>query len=314
VQGPVSGARIFADRVEAGVRFVEDGGEIATTTLADGSYTLPTLPSYNYIIVSKGGIDTLTGMEAIQMLAPAGSKNITPLTTLVALDASNPKLDATKGVIAKLNALLPAGVGYDTNISENSSQAALLLVKSIETATKSLTDALVNVSPQRKAYIQARIMQAIAQTVADPLTTVADLSTPAQLTTKLNTALGVALNNILSDNTNITFTTPGDAAIVAANVATNSVLAARTALGVINPTAALPTATVQKESTLLNAATTFLNAVLGTVQVIITSSITVVVTPDPTSPPTITVVTVPIAVIVTGATGSTGSTGTGTQF
>jgi len=311
VQGPVSGARIFADRVDAGVRFVEDGGEIATTTLADGSYTLPTLPTYNYILVSTGGTDLLTNMPAIQMFAPAGSKNITPLTTLVALDSTNPTLDSTKGVIAKLKA---AGVDYDTDISENSSPAVLLLVKSIETATKSLADALNTGSPTRKAYIQARIMQAIALSVAAPGTTVADLSTPSALTTKLTAALGVAVTNILADNSNITFTTPGDAATITSIVAANSVTAAVKSLGNPPQSSPLSTTTVQKEATLLDAAATFLNAVANTVTAIITSSITIVSTPDPVSPPTITVVTVPISIIVTGATGSTGSSGTGAQF
>jgi hypothetical protein len=314
VQGPVTGATVFADNVQGGVRFVQDGTEITAVTNSSGGYTLPTLPTYSYILVSKGGTDQMTGMPAIQMLAPAGAANITPLTTLVTLD--------TSGLLkAKLEALLPNGAKYDTDVSENSSPAVLLLVKSIETAARSLTVAISDksgskISDTQNAYIQARIMQAIAQTLADTGTSAADISTPSTLTTKLTTALGVAVTYILADNSNITITNAADAVTIASTLATNSVAAAAASLNV-SPSLSSPLdmASVKKEATLLNAAATFMNAVTNTVTAIIGTTITAVITPPIFNPPVIPVVTVTITAIITGATGSTGSSGgTGQQF
>src|SRR6266567_4576965 len=109
-QGPVGGAVIFADEVSSGTRFVRDDGEIQTTTDATtGIFTLPSEPGYAYILVSVGGTDQLTNQPAMQLIAPSGSANVTPLTTLVALD--------TTGLVkAKIEAL---GTSFDVDISQN---------------------------------------------------------------------------------------------------------------------------------------------------------------------------------------------------
>lgn len=318
VGGPVVGATVFADNVAGGVRFVQDTGEIAALTISNGStsdgvYTLPQLPAYTYILVSRGGVDKITNVPAIQMLAPAGARNITPLTTLVTLA---PDATAAEALKIKLQSLLPAGTAYDADVSESSSQAVLLLVKSIETATRSLTDTIVqqsgNTADQmaiQNAYIQSRIMQAVSAMASDATTTVADLTTPSLLTAKLTTALGVAIQQIRLDNQSAV--TGGTAA---STIAINSVTAAVDALG--NPTASssLNTAVVMKESSLLNAASMFFNAVATTVTQIIGTTITSVLAPGTFVPPVVPVFTITINQIITGATGGTGGAGTGTQF
>jgi len=99
VQGPVRGATVFADNVAAGTRFVQDAGEISAPTDSTGGFFLPSFPSYDFVLVSMGGTDSITGQPALLLLAPAGSANISPLTTLVALDT-------TKAIQAKLEALM----------------------------------------------------------------------------------------------------------------------------------------------------------------------------------------------------------------
>jgi len=317
VGGPVTGAAVFADSVSGGTRFVQDSNEIAAATVSDGSasdglYTLPQLPSYSYILVSRGGTDKITGVPAIQMLAPAGASNITPLTTLVTLDQS--------GLLrAKLESMLPNGAKYDADVSLSSSPAVLLLVKSIETATRSLTDAIVAQSgytlaqmQTQNAYIQTRIMQSIAAKLAESGSTVAAISTPTTLTTLLASALDNAIVQIRVDNQNTAIV--GSSASIASTVATGAVTAAVNSLG--NPTASSPlvTSVVFSESSLANAGSTFLNAVVVTVSQIIGTTITSVLTPATFVPPQVPVFTYTITQIITGATGGTGGSGTGTQF
>src|SRR5262245_39761408 len=64
VQGAVSGATVFADRIVANGLgdTVLDSSESSYTTVTDstGHFTLPAVPSYSYVIVSRGGTDTLS--------------------------------------------------------------------------------------------------------------------------------------------------------------------------------------------------------------------------------------------------------------
>ena len=90
VQGYVMGAEVWADEVNSttGVsNFTIDQKEEATKTISDddGNFKLGAAPTYDYVLASVGGTDKLSGKPAIPMLAPKGAKNITPLTTLVAM-------------------------------------------------------------------------------------------------------------------------------------------------------------------------------------------------------------------------------------
>jgi hypothetical protein len=318
VGGPVSGATVFADHWDPtiGHQLVLDAGEIAAQFNSDGSgsYRLPVLPTYDYILVSRGGIDTVTGLDAIQMLAPAGAANITPFTTLVALDDTNINVYPTIGVRKKLEALLPNGARYDTDISLNSSPAALLLLKSVETATRSLTDAIIQQSGYtlseievQNAYIQVRIMQAIAQRLA---VSTLDIAIPDNLTAELTTALTVAIITIRSDNSNNLVV--GDAATIAGKVASDSVSAAVTALETTSATG-LSTTIVKLEAGitgLKNVASAFMAAVTSTVNAIIGTTITRVLAPPTFSPPSIPVVRIPLSMVLTGSGGGPSSGGT----
>lgn len=304
VQGPVANATVYADNVSAGTRFTLDADEISTTTDSQtGDFVLPATPGYNYILVSKGGTDRLTGQAAIQMVAPAGSANITPLTTLVALDT-------TGNVKAKLQSL---GISYDTDISITASPAAVLVVKSVETMVQSLTQAVVasagtgTISAGQIATIQAQTMQAIATEFAKPGVTATTLTTTATLSTALQSAATTAATNIVAANTNIAIP-----AGTATTIASNSVTATAGALS-IGATAS--TGTVSGgESTLITpaAAQAFVNTV-ATESAAAATSITATQTPTSYTPPTIPVVT---PVTVPNTTGTTGGTtgGTGVTF
>jgi hypothetical protein len=308
VQGPVTGATLFADNVSGGVRFTLDAGEASTKTDATtGNFILPSVPGYNYILVSKGGTDKLTGLPAMQMLAPAGSANVTPLTTLVALDT-------TGTVKAKLEALMTGGK-YDTDISTTASPAILLVAKSVETIVQTITSAITasaaagsnTISSSQMASIQAQTMKAIAVEFAKTTVTAETLSEPDNLTTTLQTATTTAATSINAANTNITIS-----AATATAIATSAVSATATAFALGVGDTALITAITGGENAVMtqSAAQFFLNAVND-------QSITITATTTPTiyTPPTIVVVT-PITVPdpnITGATGGS-SDGTGVNF
>ena len=163
-QGPVSGATIFADRLGAGVALVKDDVELSTTTDASGNFKLDVPSNYgDYVLVSQGGTDILTGKPAIQMLAPAGSANVTPLTTMVALAPASQQ--------AALKAKIEAtGIKFDDDISTHATASALFLSKSIETAIETLGVAIANTGTVLTAAqlndVQNKSMSAIAAAFA----------------------------------------------------------------------------------------------------------------------------------------------------
>ena len=307
VQGPVTGATIFADNVANGVRFTQDAGEVSTTTDAvTGDFTLPSVPSYNYILVSKGGTDKLTGQPAIQMIAPAGAANVTPLTTLVALDT-------TGSVKAQLQALMPAGFSFDSDISTTASPAVLLVTKSVETMVQSMTNSVTAsattagqvISPAQVSDIQMRTMQAIATQFVG--VSAANLATTATLSTTLGNAATTAATNIHTANPNITI--PSN---TASTIASSSVTATTTAFGI--GANAATTAIVGGETAAITpaAAQTFVTAV-NNATATAASTVTASTTPTVYTPPAITVVT---PITVPGTTGATGGNtgGTGNSF
>jgi len=305
VQGPVLGASVFADNVAAGIRFTKDAGEVSTTTDAvTGNFTLPSVPGYNYILVSKGGTDKLTGQPAMQMLAPAGSANITPLTSLVALDT-------TGTVKAKLQALMP-GFSFDADISTTSSQAVLLVSKSIETMVQAMDKAIIaaaganTISAAQSTEIEMLTLQSIAQQFALPGVTAATLSAPASLSTTLQAAAVIAASKIETADSNITITG-----------ATASALASSAVTGVADAffigAVATSTPIVGGETAVITPAvagnlTTAVDSSAATAA----ASITATSTPTTFNPPAIPVVTPP-TVATTGTTGGNPG-GTGLTF
>lgn len=80
VDGYLSGATVYGD---ANGNLLLDAGEIQTVTGGDGSFNTAIFPD-DVPLVTIGGIDISTGETFTGTLtAPAGSTNITPLTTLV---------------------------------------------------------------------------------------------------------------------------------------------------------------------------------------------------------------------------------------
>jgi autotransporter passenger strand-loop-strand repeat protein len=101
-KGYVSGATVFADANGNGQL---DPGEVSTTTDATGGFSLT---GGSGPLVAFGGTDTSTGLPFKgQLSAPAGSTDITPLTTLLTDLASDPsaqqKVLSALGLSSTLN-------------------------------------------------------------------------------------------------------------------------------------------------------------------------------------------------------------------
>jgi len=184
-QGPVQGATIFADRIGAGTASLRDSNELYTTTDADGNFSLQIPVNYgSYRLVSQGGIDKITQKPAMEMVAPAGAKNVTPLTTLVALA---PAADQA-ALKAKIEA---TGIKFDADISKNAPTDALVLTKSVETAMESLRSILDKDSAKfdtaTMGSIQEVALSAIAKKLAAPAVT--DVTDSAVLATQITSAI-----------------------------------------------------------------------------------------------------------------------------
>lgn len=303
VQGPVLGATVYADSVTTGTRFALEGHEVSTVTDSQtGNFTFPVAPGYSYVLVSKGGTDKITGQPAIQLMAPAGSANITPLTTLVALDT-------TGAVKQKLEALLPAGAKFDADISTTVSPAALLVAKSVEVMVQTMSNAISQkagnsaISAAQISAIQAQTMQAIAGELAQPGVTATTLAAPATLASSLQSAASSAATNIAGANSNITVP---DA--TAQTIASSAVTACSSALGVGN--SASTNAISGGEAAALSSTAGALVTAMTTATTAASSTITASATPVSYTPPTIPVV------VPTNPTGTTGGStgGTGTNF
>lgn len=213
VQGPVNGAVVFADRIIAGglgdMNMDSSETPYRAVTGPDGRFTLPAVPPYPYVIVSKGGVDTLSGKTAGMMLAPSGAQNVSALTTMVAID---PTLQT------KLESLMGAGAKYDSDISLSVSPAALMLAKTIETSVQALTESLNpgsnTLSGSQVNDIQLTTLTNLATQVSTMSAT--QLSTPASLETMVTTAVTATATTIDSRYTNINV---GSAATLASSVA-----------------------------------------------------------------------------------------------
>lgn len=306
-QSPIINGTVFADRVVGGVsNFTLDADEVTTTTDADGYYTLPT-PSYDYILVSKGGQDKVTGLDQILMLAPRGSANITPLTTLVTLD--------TTGDLAQKLMDLQDGAPIDGDVYTRSSPAALMLIKSVEISVQSLTETFMqksggSLSASQIYSIQARTMQKIAQALTNsPL----DPAVPANLYSILITAFKTAIPAVKSENPNIVISTTAIAGI-AVEIASSAVDASAKALNRTGCTDTNPlgTAPDTAESGIVSYAPAFKAALSKTVSALVAPTFTIAASATPLvyNPQTFPVISVPeVPPVITGSTGTPGGIG-----
>jgi hypothetical protein len=276
VQGGVSKAVVFADHLtgaEANFKIDADEASTATTTAADGTFTLAAIPAYSYIIVSQGGVDSITGKPAMQMLASAGVGVVSPLTTLVAL---NP---AAASVIASL------GVSYTTDISQSVTPASLLLVQSIQaisTIMAQATDPAGNILTNDQSNdIQMKIMQQIANQIAGQ--TAAQLTNTTTLTTTLQTAVTNALNIIKADPANSNVSIPNTTTL-ANSVVTPGLI---NSIGsIVSPGGSFSTTSTSTEASIITPAnaTTINTTTTNTSN---TAAGNVTSTPKPFTPPTI---------------------------
>ena len=248
VLGDVSGAIVFADHqtgAEANIKI--DASEAATQTIsaANGTFTLPTAPSYPFIVVSFVGTDSLTGNTAMVMTAPAGSSRVSPLTTLVV---------AEPAMAAVITAL---GIDYTADITQAVTPAAAFLVHSIQAVINSLTSTMDSSSGGGLQNSQFVALQRTAMVkIAAQLKgmTTAGITTPGTLTTALQTAV----QNTLDDATlksKITFTSAAPSA--ASIVPLALVNAVATAIGSTSTTGAVTEASLVSSAdvTAINTAT-----------------------------------------------------------
>jgi hypothetical protein len=232
VQGPVEGAVVFADQVNAGTVGVLDDAEkpYSATTGSDGTFQISAVPPYVYELISVGGIDKITNRPAITMRAEGGTGGsaittnvLTPLTTLVALTPPAQR-DAMKQTIAAL------GVDYKAKIDEGITPAAAALVKAV-TTTASQVVAVLNSAAGGTETTQAIPTTAVKAVQTEVLTqlaanlagkTAADLNSAAEIAAVTQTATTTAITALSADTTKAGgLTVTATAAAVAAEVSTS---------------------------------------------------------------------------------------------
>lgn len=179
----VKGATIFADKIVAGTtlgNYTQDDDEVDTTSDDDGQFDLDIPEGYNdYVLVSIGGmIEDASGnsIPARPMLAPAGARNITPVTSLAAL---NPDL------------VTQIGEDYDADIANPSgvSGEILQLAKTAEAILDLLSD------EDNQVVDDTTDKFAIFQHVANAFSNNIDLSDDSAV----KAAAVTAVDNILDD-------------------------------------------------------------------------------------------------------------------
>jgi hypothetical protein len=216
-QGAVSGASVFADHLtsaEANFKMDTDEAVTSTTTDSNGKFTLPATPGFDFVVVSQGGTDTISGKPAMQMLASSDAKNITPLTTMMALTPAADR-QALKDTIESL------GIKFDDDISAAVSPAAMLLIESVQTAVATLSDVMNpggNTLPTATVNdIQRKVMAQVAQQIKGKSKD--DVTTPANLKTAISTAIAAAVTEVDAENDNIKLSTGSSAQSIADGIA-----------------------------------------------------------------------------------------------
>ncbi len=181
----VRGAMITADKIGGSDigNFSTDSNETLAYTGADGSFTFELPETYGgYVLFSNGGtVADSNGnrVAAFPMLAPEGAKNITPVTTLVALNSS------LKDKI---------GTDYDTDIADPAGAAwdIVQLAKVVEAVLANFTDKnnpiITDIENQFAVY--KKIAAAFAHQDID-------LTNDAHIVA----AVGTAVTSVLEDNT-----------------------------------------------------------------------------------------------------------------
>jgi hypothetical protein len=310
-QGPVSGSTVWADNLGSGTRFVIDTSEQTTSTKTSttGTYTLPITPTYKYVVVSQGGTDTITGKTALTMLSPGGAASVSPLTTLVELDTSG-------NLAATLNALLPAGKTFDSDLTTGAglTPAAMVFLNSIMTAATTLNAAIQDAATKSGTTLTAQQLNDINLTVLSQMATqfattpVASLMNTASLATALQTSLCSAITGVASSNSNITglncsmaSTIANTSVAVASNVVGNSLgnsaLKAVTATNVQTAGVVVPTTPAVTESTVMSTANTqLITSAITSTAASTATGLTVTATPTTYSPPVIAVANNPSVV------------------
>lgn len=299
--GAVSKAIVYADHssgTERNFKMDADEAETSTTTDDNGNFEMPVMPGFGYGMVAIGGTDTLTGNGAMFMLAPAGARNISLLTTLVAL---NPNVKAD---------IESLGIAYDSDLTTTITPAAAFFVQSIQTAVKAAVDAVNPGGNSLKISdlndIQREILTEIAneiqtqgQTLREPAAgataphvKATPLTNTAALTAILQSSLTRALTAVAKKKSNITITNIPQ---VAQQISGPIVDAIANAIGQSTGTLTFSTTTVVAENTIITTVTvsnisTTRNNVVGTISVSITVVPPVDVpavlsgTPAPTAP------------------------------
>ncbi|MDD2547704.1 MAG: SwmB domain-containing protein, partial [Burkholderiaceae bacterium] len=199
IDGYIAGATVFADANGNGQ---QDPGEVSATTDAKGNFTLPAGAVGN--LVSKGGTDISTGLPFKGVLtAPAGSKVVNPLTTLVNnlvqsgqdVTVAQQKVAQALGLPANvdLTTLDPLNVATSSTSSAADKQTALALQKAaavvanilVQTAS-AVAGAAPNANP---AQVATQAAQTLANLIANtPTGQTLDLSSTATANNVLNAA------------------------------------------------------------------------------------------------------------------------------
>lgn len=178
----VTGATIIADKIVDGTtlgNYLLDTGEVSTTSDDQGHFDLEIPTGYNdYVLFSKGGTFLNAAGDPVParpMLAPAGARNITPVTTLAAL---NPDL------------VTQIGAQYDADIADAAgvSGEVLQLAKIAEAILDLLSDG------DNQVVTDMADKFALLQHVADGFDSV-DLGDDSAV----NAAAATAVGNILDD-------------------------------------------------------------------------------------------------------------------
>ncbi|WP_461832937.1 alpha/beta hydrolase family protein [Desulfothermus sp.] len=153
IQSYVANATVCMDSNE---NRICDSGEVSTKADENGYFSLPIPDDVSGMLLSQGGVVKSTGQPALNLLAPVGAKNITPLTTLVAL---NPNL---KSKIEDL------GGPYDTDIADpNGVNAKLLgIALSVETVLYNLKNQL-QLDPEKQMVLMTSVAKELGDTTLD---------------------------------------------------------------------------------------------------------------------------------------------------
>lgn len=223
VQGYVSGADVWADEITDAVKgsgnFNLDKKEEPTKTTSDanGDFKLGATPAYDYVLASVGGTDKLTGKPAIPMIAPKGAKNITPLTTLVAMTPPAERkalIDALGGQENyDVDIANPAGVNAEvlkiSKVVENIVKAATVTTPDIEESKRTMANQINLVG-----LIATEIRNEIKTSNVTSLATLSNITDAQKMAAVATTAVDKAAT------ANVIQVTPAQKDIIVAEVQT----------------------------------------------------------------------------------------------